>query len=159
MGIFDFLKKNKKGKSDKNQKLDRLHFKGNKEAFEYSNKYFSTIELRDGHSYIGLLAGTGNQAFINVIHKGTPQLVSVLITHNRSGKEVANKDLVIVGVNQVNKPHSIGDLAELGELMNSNREKAEAEIKRMSENSPLGEVIYKLKPVLNLKTMNFEQDI
>ena len=154
MGIFDIFKK--KDKTTNKQQLEKLHFKGNREAFEYSNKYFSTIELREGDAYIGLLAGSGNQAFVNVIHKGKEQLVSVLITHNRSGKQVGNKDLVIVGINQVNKPHSIGDLAQLEGLINSDRKKAEAIMKKMSENSPLGEIIYKLKPILNLSKNNFE---
>ena len=159
MGLFDFFKNNKKGKSDKNKKLDKLHFKGNKEAFEYSNKFFSTTEIREGDAYIGLTTGTGNQVYINVIHKGSPQLVSVLITHNRTGKSVGNKDLVLVGINQVNKPHSIGDFAALADLMSSDPEKAEAEIKKMSENSPLGEIVCKLKPTLDLSKNNFEQDV
>lgn len=158
MGIFDIFKKKSKVQTSANKKLDKLFFKGTREAFDYSLKFFSTTEMKIGEAYIGLVAGSGNEAFINVIHNGSPQLVSVLIAYNRTGKQVSNKDLVLVGINEVNKPYTIGELAELEGLMGSDPKKAEAKIKTMSENSPIGEIVAKLKPVLDLSKNNFEYD-
>ena len=96
MGIFDFFKKKKTSKSSKVP--NELTFKGNQEAFDYSKKFFKTTEIFEGSAYMGLVGFDGRIAIINVIVNGKVQSVGVNILGNESGKDIKNKDFVLVGI-------------------------------------------------------------
>ena len=152
MGIFDFFKKKKPSKSAKAP--NELTFKGNQEAFDYSKKFFKTTEIFEGSAYMGLVGFDGRIAIINVIVNGKVQSVGVNILGNESGKDIKNKDFVLVGIKEKNNPLSIEELAE-----QSDSDDIQKSVGKLVMNASTGVIVRKLKPVLNLKTMNFEHDI
>src|SRR5210317_36802 len=152
MGIFDFFKKKKTSKSSKVP--NELTFKGNQEAFDYSKKFFKTTEIFEGSAYMGLVGFDGRIAIINVIVNGKVQSVGVNILGNESGKDIKNKDFVLVGIKEKNNPLSIEELAE-----QSDSDDIQKSVGKLVMNASTGVIVRKLKPVLNLPTMNFEYDI
>jgi hypothetical protein len=152
MGIFDFFKKKKTSKSSKVP--NELTFKGNQEAFDYSKKFFKTTEIFEGSAYMGLVGFDGRIAIINVIVNGKVQSVGVNILKNESGKDIKNKDFVLVGIKEKNNPLSIEELAE-----QSDSDDIQKSVGKLVMNASTGVIVRKLKPVLNLSTMNFEYDI
>ena len=152
MGIFDFFKKKKTSKGVKTP--NELTFKGNHEAFDYSKKFFKTTEIFEGSAYMGLVGFDGRIAIINVIVNGKVQSVGVNILGNESGKDIKNKDFVLVGIKEKNNPLSIEELAE-----QSDSDDIQKSVGKLVMNASTGVIVRKLKPVLNLSTMNFEYDI
>ena len=152
MGIFDFFKKKKTSKGVKTP--NELTFKGNQEAFDYSKKFFKTTEIFEGSAYMGLVALNGKLAIINVNVDGKVQDVAVNIVGNESGKKIENKDFVLVGIKEKNNPLSIEELEK-----QSNSNDIEKSVGKLVVNASIGVIVRKLKPVLNLSTMNFEHDV
>ena len=152
MGIFDFFKKKKTSKSSKVP--NELTFKGNQEAFDYSKKFFKTTEIFEGSAYMGLVGFDGQIAIINVIVNGEVQSVGVNILDNESGKDIKNKDFVLVGIKEKKDPLSIEELAK-----HSDSDDIQKSVGKLVMNASTGVIVRKLKPVLNLSTMNFEYDI
>lgn len=150
MGLFDFFKKKKTFGG--NKPIDKLVFKGNQEAYDYSKQYFSTSTVNKGEAYIGLVTSNGTMGIINVHHNNKVQEVFVNIVQNQSGKKIENKDLVLIGIEEVNKPRSFKDLANL------DLSKAETDMKQMVLDAPIGVIVKKFKPILSLKTNHFEYD-
>lgn len=151
MGIFDIFKKKKTPKTTKT--LKELAFKGNQEAFDYSKKYFKTTEIFEGSAYMGLVALNGKLAIINVILNGKAQSVGVNILGNKSGKKIKNKDFVLVGIEEKNIPLSIEELEK-----QPKSDDIQKSVGKLVLNASTGVIVRKLKPVLNLSTMNFEID-
>ena len=152
MGLFDFFKKKKISKSVKTP--NELTFKGNQEAFDYSKKFFKTTEIFEGSAYMGLVALNGKLAIINVIVNDKVQSVGVNIISNESGKHIKNKDFVLVGIKEKNNPLSIEELEK-----QSNSNDIQKTVGRLVMNASTGVIVRKLKPVLNLSSMNFEHDV
>ena len=152
MGIFDFLKKKKTSKSSKVH--NELTFKGNQEAFDYSKKFFKTTEIFEGSAYMGLVGFDGRIAIINVIVNGEVQSVGVNILDNESGKDIKNKDFVLVGIKEKKNPLSIEELAK-----HSDSDDIQKSVGKLVMNASTGVIVRKLKPVLNLSNMNFEHDV
>jgi hypothetical protein len=151
MGLFDIFKKKKTSKTTKTPK--ELTFKGNQEAFDYSKKFFKTTEIFEGSAYMGLVALNGKLAIINVILNEEVQSVGVNIVGNESGKEIKNKDFVLVGIKKKNNPLSIEELEK-----QSKSDDIQKSVGKLVLNASTGVIVRKLKPVLNLTTMEFEHD-
>ena len=157
MGLFDIFKKKKTNvKTKESKNLGNLIFKSNKDAFEYTEKFFSSYKIDKKSAYHGIQFIPG-AAYIAVEHEG--KLVRTMINvkvHPDCKSSINNGDFVLIGVSDLGK--RLVTIEELDKITKK-KEDTQKLIVEMANmlvrEAPTGYILYKLTTELDLKTNQF----
>jgi|TARA_B100000959_G_C14775799_1_gene539424 hypothetical protein len=144
--MFNFFKKKQK------KDIPDLVFKSNQHAFKYAMEFFKDVPLTKEEAVHGLVTKViGENYFAKAFCYENNKTVETLVfatLHPECKSTISSGDLVLVGIEQV------GKIITREELRKHEGEKGEI-FKDAIEDCPKGFILYKLKPILDVKTKKF----
>ena len=150
--IFNFFKKKTKNTSG------NLFFKSNKDAFEYTQKYFSNYKLEAKSVYHGICL-TPYLVQIHCLNNNNNNILTPIVVEKSKDlkKEIQVGDFVLVGVEEVKELITSEKLKKLG--ITSEKKDYESKLKKkVIRDSSKGVILKKLTLELDIKSHQFVFD-
>jgi hypothetical protein len=149
--IFNFFKKKTKNLSG------NLFFKSNKDAFEYTQRYFTNYKLEAKGVYHGICL-TPYLVQIYCLDNNNNNILTPIVCDKKSKNlKVQTGDFVLVGVEEVKELITSENLKKLG-ITSENKDYALDLTKKVLRDSSKGVILKKLTLELDIKTHQFVLD-
>ena len=149
-----FSEKNKKNKSP----IRNLFFKSNKDAFEYTQKYFTNYKLETKSVYHGICL-TPYLVQIHCLDNNNNNILTPIVVEKSKDlkKEILVGDFVLVGIEEVKELITSEKLKKLG--ITSEKKDYESKLKKkVLRDSSKGVILKKLTLELDIKSHQFVFD-